>query len=211
MKKITKVFEYLVYAVLVFMAFLVIASALPIPGGIKTFVVLSGSMEPAIKTGSVVIVLPRKNYNVDDVITFGSVAKGHISTTHRIIEEKGQVGREVYTTKGDANEDPDLRGARQREVIGKVLFSLPYLGYIVAMAKKPLGFGLIIGIPALLFVIDQVHRIFKEAEKIKKNKDSDANLGLPEDMRPGKGEKDKPSENLQGDLGGQGKDESDKR
>ena len=44
MKKITKILEYLVYAALIFMALLVLASALPIPGGIKTFVVRSGSM-----------------------------------------------------------------------------------------------------------------------------------------------------------------------
>lgn len=210
MKKIAKIIEYLVYAALIFMAVLVLASALPIPGGVKTFVVRSGSMEPAIKTGSVVVVLPADNYDPGDVITFGPNTANRAPTTHRILEERGSEGREFYTTKGDANEDKDLREARQREVIGKVLFSIPYFGFIVAAAQKPWGFGLIIGIPALLFIIDQGHRIYKEAKRIRRQKELDDNLGLPEYMRPKKNQEDKPSESLKKDSGGQGKNEDKK-
>src|SRR3989344_1401902 len=98
MKKLTKILEYLIYAVLVFLAVLVLASALPIPGGVKTFVVRSGSMEPAIHTGSVVVVFPSSDYNVGHIITFGPNTRTETPTTHRIVAESGNVGSEVYST-----------------------------------------------------------------------------------------------------------------
>ena len=175
MKHITKIIEYLIYAVLVFMALLVLASALPIPGGVKTFVVRSGSMEPKIKTGSVVVVLPKDDYSAGDVITFGPNTRTETPTTHRITEESGSKGLETYITKGDANEDRDLKQVRQAEVIGKVRFSIPWLGYIVAAAKKPWGFAVIVGVPAVLFVFDQAKSIWEEIRKMKAKKKEELN------------------------------------
>ena len=159
----------MLFAVLLIIVLLLLVPALPIEGNYQIKVVLSGSMEPSIKTGSVVVVLPKDDYNVGDVITFGG-GNGKISTTHRIIEEKGEPGRETYITKGDANEERDLRGTRQREVLGKVLFSVPYFGYAVAAAQTPKGFALVVGIPALLVAFASVKTIIEEFKKIRKNK-----------------------------------------
>jgi signal peptidase len=130
-------------------------------------VVQSGSMAPAIKMGSLVIVKPANDYKIGEVITFGPYSKTKAPTTHRIYDIKVVNGQPVYITKGDANNAPDTREITKRDVVGKVLFSIPYLGYAVAFAKKPLGFALIVIVPAVIIIVDEIKNIYKEL-KIKK-------------------------------------------
>ena len=167
MKKIFKTIYYLIIAVVVFIALLIIVSAFPITGNIKMFTVLSGSMEPAIHTGSVVVIKPASNYKVGDVITFGQNTKTELPTTHRIAEIKAVEGNMVYKTKGDANNTEDSTETPQKEVIGKVLFSIPWLGYVVDFVKKPFGLMIVIVIPAVIIVYDQLQKIAREMKKLK--------------------------------------------
>jgi signal peptidase len=160
--KIFKIFYYLFIAAIVAVILLLLASILPIPGGVKVFVVQSGSMEPAIKTGSVVVVKSSSDYKVSDTITFGPYSKIKPPTTHRIAEIKDG----NYITKGDANNAPDPRTVAKRDIIGKAVFSVPYLGYAVATAKQPYGFIILILIPAAIIVYDEVRKIIKEIKKI---------------------------------------------
>ncbi len=159
--RIFKVLAYLFYAAIALVAVVLIASAVPVPGGIKTYVVQSGSMEPAIKTGSVVVIKPMADYRVGDVITFGPKSKGKTPTTHRIMEVK----EGGFVTRGDANNGEDMRTVSRYEIIGKVLFSVPYIGYAVATAQQPWGFGLIIVIPAVLIIYEEAQKIRRELKK----------------------------------------------
>ncbi len=159
---LTSVLTYAFYAAVGLIVLLLLSSALPIPGGIKTFVVQSGSMEPSIKTGGVVVVKPMDSYAVGDVITFGPRTKTKSPTTHRIIEVTADGN---YVTKGDANSDQDLRTVSHYEVIGRVLFSLPYLGYAVAAAQKPWGFMIIVVIPAAIIIWEEAGKIWREIKK----------------------------------------------
>ena len=79
-------------------------------------------------------------------------------------------GKTYFTTKGDANEDPDMGEITQDKIIGKVLFDVPYLGFIIDFAKKPLGFAIIIGLPALMVIYDEGAKIFAEMKKLKAKK-----------------------------------------
>lgn len=178
---LSKVLTYGFYAVVALIALLLLSSALPIPGGIKTFVVQSGSMEPSIKTGGVVVVKPASTYQVGDVITFGPRSKTKPPTTHRIIEvtEEGN-----FVTKGDANTDEDMRTVSRYEVVGKVLFSLPYVGYVVATAQKPWGFAIIIGIPATIIVWEEANKIWIEIKKKRDYKQRIAKRPAPSNNEP---------------------------
>lgn len=174
MKKVVdtiyKILSYAFLAVALFIVLVLISSALPIPGGIKAFVVQSGSMEPAVKTGSVVVVKPVSNYQVGDIITFGPFSKIKPPTTHRIVEIKNDSGRPVYITKGDANNSQDMREVRGRDVIGKTLFSMPYIGYGVAAAKKPIGFAVLVILPALILMYDEGKKVWQEIAKLRNKK-----------------------------------------
>ena len=80
----------------------------------------------------------------------------------------------IYKTKGDANDDPDVREVREGEVIGKVLFSIPFLGYMIDFAKKPIGFGLLIIIPAVIVMFDEVRKIWREVKKMRTKRPPEA-------------------------------------
>jgi len=164
--KFLNIIYYIFIAFVVITVILLIVSTFPITGNYKIMTVISGSMEPAIKVGSVVMSKPLDNYKIGDVITFQRRGERD-STTHRIVEARVAGGESVYTTQGDANNAPDIKEVRKSEVLGKVLVSVPYLGYLVAFAQKPIGFFLIIIIPAAVIVGDEIKKVYAE---IKKNK-----------------------------------------
>lgn len=168
--KIFNILYYLFLGAICLIAILLLISVFPITGNFKIFTVLSGSMEPAIHTGSIVAVKPAAEYKAGDVITFGKISKTQTPTTHRVAEVKTVNGQPVYITKGDANNAPDAREIRKSEIIGKELFTVPYLGYAISTAKKPYGFALIIIIPALLVIFDEGKKIKDEIVKIRNNK-----------------------------------------
>jgi len=133
-------------------------------------------MMPAIKTGSIVLVKPTNNYKIGDIITFGQISKTKTPTTHRIAEIEVANGQPIYTTKGDANNAPDQKQVPAKEVIGRVLLDVPFLGYAVAAAKKPWGFMLLIAVPALLVIYEEAHKIWQEIKKSKTKKLDDEKM-----------------------------------
>jgi len=170
-----KILSYLFLTVVVALGLLLLVSFIPVPGNIEVKIVQSGSMEPAVKAGSLVIVKPSEIYRVGNVIMFGKDTKTQLPTTHRIVADEVRSGVFYYTTKGDANEDPDPQQIAQSEVVGKVLFSIPYLGYVLDFAKKPLGFALLIGVPAAIVVFDEGANIWREARRIRMKKNEEEN------------------------------------
>ncbi len=133
-------------------------------------IVRSGSMSPAIPTGSVVLIQPQSSYNVGDVITFGNDSPTSIPTSHRIVSERSEGTMWYYTTKGDANNAPDHGETTSNKVIGRVTFSLPYVGYILAFSKTRLGFSLLVLIPAALIIVYELIGIITEMKALKKRK-----------------------------------------
>ncbi len=163
-----KAFKIIYYILTVFIgaiAILLIGSVIPIAGNYKLMVVQSGSMEPVIKMGSMIVVKPSEDYKIGDMISFMNRVEREESITHRIIDLEVIEGESFYVTKGDANEDPDPRRVAKRDIIGKVLFSIPYFGYAVDFAKKPLGFALIIILPASIIILDEARKIYEEIKK----------------------------------------------
>lgn len=167
---ILKIGYYVVVAVFLSVAVLLAASLLPIPGNYQIKVVLSGSMEPAIHTGSVVVIKPSDNYKIDDIITFGKDTKRDVPTTHRIVEMSVVSGEMLYKTKGDANNGVDSQEVKESAVIGKVLFSIPYAGYMIDFARQPIGFILLVIIPVMCIMVDEIKKIWIEVKKIKEKK-----------------------------------------
>jgi len=161
---------YAFLAAVLALGLLLVATLVPVPGNIEVKIVQSGSMEPAITTGSLVVVKPQERYEVGEVITFGEDSAERIPTTHRIVRDEVRGGIVYYTTKGDANEEVDAQPVSEREVIGGVMLSVPYLGYVLDLARKPWGFALLIGVPAGIVIIDEVGKIVKEVRALRRKK-----------------------------------------
>lgn len=133
--------------------------------GYEARVVRSGSMEPAIPTGALVLIAPTQNYGVGDVITYETSARRSLPVTHRIIEVDNSKRVKYYTTKGDANQHTDPKAVAHPQLLGKVLLSIPYIGYAIEFARTPLGFALLIGIPAAVIILDEFANIMWEFHK----------------------------------------------
>lgn len=146
--------------VLAAVALAVSITVVPAVVGGRTLTVLSGSMSPTIPAGSVVVTKPVEpaSLRVGDVITFstrGPDALGSLHrVTHRIVAVNGTAGEKSFTTRGDANDVVDAYPVTADDVIGKVWFHLPWLGW--AHGRLPqimlLGGGavlLVIGVGAL--------------------------------------------------------------
>lgn len=147
---------------LVSVAALFLASYLPIPGGVSVKIVKSGSMEPAIQTGSIVVLRPAASYAVGDIITFGEDSKLRVPTTHRIVAIEGEGSAMQFRTKGDANEEADPQLVPRASVLGKVYGWVPYAGYVIDFARTPWGFTGLIGVPAAFIIIDESVVLFGE-------------------------------------------------
>lgn len=98
---------------------------LPRLAGLQIFEVVSGSMEPAIPTGSIVYVEETEPSQAEegDVIAFYSATGSGAVITHRVVQNRVVSGELV--TKGDANEKEDVTPVSYEYYLGKVVFTLP--------------------------------------------------------------------------------------
>ncbi|MBU1931768.1 signal peptidase I [Patescibacteria group bacterium] len=172
LKTLVNIIYWLAITVLLVIAAGTAFSVLKTPGGYRALVVQSGSMEPTVKTGSVVVVGPQDTYQKDDIITFFAnpnevnLKNPKSTVTHRIIETEDKDGQVVFKTKGNANEDPDREAVSAKQVLGRVKFSIPYLGYGVAFAKTQTGFIALIVIPGTLIIYSELMNIKKEIQRL---------------------------------------------
>jgi len=167
--KIAKnIIYYLAIVLLVLVSLATASTVLDIPKGTKFLMVQSGSMEPSIKTGSIVVINKASEYKEGDIVTYqvgNNLGLRNPSNiiTHRIfkIEDNGSI-----ITKGDANDTPDSVNVTKNQIIGKVRLSLPFLGYAVSFAKSQTGFILLIIVPGTLIIYGELMNIKLEIVKI---------------------------------------------
>ena len=116
-----------------------IGLAMPRIAGYDGFVVVSGSMEPAIPVGSLVFSkeVDPADVQVGDVIVFRTAARGDTPITHRVVRND-RAARQI-TTKGDANEREDVSPVTYDNVVGKVRMHIPRVGFIASMLTSVLG------------------------------------------------------------------------
>lgn len=143
---------------------LLLGSLLPIAGGYQIRIVESGSMSPTITLGSVIVVRAADTYAVGDIATYQRIEDDEV-TTHRIVATEVVEGTTYFTVQGDANDTPDQRPVEPQEIVGKVIWHVPFLGYVLDFVQRPLGFAMLVGIPAALIVYEQAQRIAAEVRK----------------------------------------------
>ncbi|MDF2626420.1 MAG: signal peptidase type [Symbiobacteriaceae bacterium] len=149
--------------------------AIPTIMGHKVLTVLSGSMEPAIHTGDVIIVKPLRNPAAEvkdgDIITFRTQEKADMLITHRVSGTILVNNQPVaFTTKGDANESPDLGVLNPNQIVGKYQWRVPYFGYFASFMRQPVGIITMVILPGLIIIGLEFRKMWQtlsEAEKAK--------------------------------------------
>ena len=137
-----------------------LGNRLPMPFGYGAAVVLSGSMEPVLSKGDLIVVKEAKRYEENDIVVFQD--KGGL-VVHRIIATDG----ETFTTKGDANNGAD-EPIDSTVIKGKVLFWLPVVGDVVSFMKTPVGTALVIAAAILLIEVPRRNEKKKDDEERQK-------------------------------------------
>ena len=116
--------------------------------GIVPYVVLSGSMEPTIDTGSLCFINKNAKYEdvkEKDIIAF-KLSDGTL-VTHRAIE----ITETGIVTKGDNNDGADSNQVKKDNFVGKNLFWIPKVGYAVKAFQSTKGKIIVITSIVLLF------------------------------------------------------------
>ncbi len=159
MKKVISTLANLVMAICI--ALLLAVLVAPSLLGVSLDHVLSGSMEPAIQTGALIAMekLDPGDVQVGDVIGF-KVEGMDTPVCHRVVEIVDTEEGFGFVTKGDANEEPDAEAVKPENLKGRVVFDLPYIGYITSFIKTPYGFGLLLGLPAFIVIAMELRSLF---------------------------------------------------
>jgi len=97
----------------------------------------SGSMEPKMYPGDVVIIakVPADNIQTGDIIQFR--VPEEVTIMHRVIEiQETEEGGKVFITKGDANDEPDSEPVIPQNVVGKAVLTIPKIGWASVAVKQ---------------------------------------------------------------------------
>lgn len=139
----------------------------PTIAGYRICYVMSGSMEPALKVGSAVVVQPlaAEEVRTGDIITYrGESSVGLI--THRVERLARENGQLLFHTRGDANNVPDPQPVTEWQLVGKVALTVPYLGYLLAYTRTREGLTVLIGLAMLMIIGGLIHTCRAEKKHI---------------------------------------------
>ena len=158
-----KAAEYLGFAMLTLLMAAAVFVYLSPHLGWRVDAVISGSMEPRLKVGSLVVVRPvePETIVVGDIITFRTTTLGENSITHRVIVI-GHNSPLHFRTKGDANNNLDPFTVPAQNLLGKVCLHIPYLGYFTEFLKTPVGFVGAIVIPGIITIALYIWSLCRE-------------------------------------------------
>lgn len=140
-----------------------VGNKLPMPFGYGAAVVLSGSMEPELSKGDLIIVKQTDLFSMNQVVVYQD---GNSLVVHRIIE----LNDDSVTTKGDANNTPDDPIETSR-ISGEVVLAIPYAGNIVEFIKTPVGTIIVIALAILLMELPRLKEKQKDIDEIEKIKE----------------------------------------
>ena len=165
-----KIIENLIVFIATIVVLFLLATILLPKFGYGLIVIKSGSMEPIIKTGSVLVSKKQTTYQKGDIITFRK--NGNEIVTHRVSEVIKKNDRFFYKTKGDANNTEDLSLIKNKDVLGKNILIFPYLGYGIGFLKSRIGVIILILLPAGYFVWKEILKIKEEVKKIRQKQNN---------------------------------------
>lgn len=138
--------------------------------GFRIYRVISGSMQPVLQIGDVIIVKKSNNYSERDIITYSN---GLTTITHRIIA----INNDEVITKGDANEVDD-KPINKEQIVGKFFFRISNFSLFSIILSKNVIYLIMIFLLVLIFLLVIGDRIIKNlryqsnnVKKLKKNKE----------------------------------------
>ena len=122
--------------------------------GIESYTILSGSMEPVLQIGDIVLVDTKdQDIKSDDIIAFTA---GNQVVIHRVVEADTQ---DEYVTKGDANDEVDFDPVQKEEIIGTAKTRLRRWKWIWIFFHSNLRFAAVIGLVFLNLLTEEFEKV----------------------------------------------------
>ena len=146
--------------------------------GFSILQVLTGSMEPTIPEGSMLLIRQADPATLQegDIISFYSPdpSLDGALNTHRIIGVDNSDEGLQFITKGDANFLEDQQYVEAQRIAGKVVYISPALGKLVRLVSNPLVFGLVILLPLAAMLIANLVRALRTAAALAREEEEEA-------------------------------------
>lgn len=148
LRRALKLASYCAVAGLIGVFLMVAVATLPVFFGYHTYTVDGRSMEPALKRGSVAIAAPTspRALGVGDIIAYRHLPENP-PVLHRIVQVTNEDGQLRFVTQGDQNQTPDAQLVSLQGPGDKVLYTVPYAGYVLDFVSSTLGRVLLLGLP----------------------------------------------------------------
>lgn len=143
--------------------------AAPRVTGVRPVIVLTGSMEPVLMTGGLAFLKPLPAgadqtalLREGDIITFRSPKNLKNQVSHRITGVIEDPEGRRFTTKGDNSQLPDPFEVPAANVVGTIVYHVPYLGWVADWMRHRESFYVLVGIPVAIVVISESRKIARE-------------------------------------------------
>ncbi len=135
--------------------------------------VASGSMIPTLNVGDLIVVQGGLNINdiaaapqpAGDIIVFHKPGNPDELIVHRAVDKFENEGTLYITTKGDNNPGPDTWRVTETLIVGKVVWTIPYLGRIPLFVRTPEGMLVIVVLIIILVLLEFAIPIVKEKKE----------------------------------------------
>jgi signal peptidase len=132
--------------------------------GYSSVIVYGGSMAGSVRVGSIAVTkeVQPEDIRVGDVIVFypPTTSPDRSPLMHRVISVREEDGQRLFSTKGDANATPDPWEIAVEGRGSRVAYSVPYVGYLVDFAGTPLGWALLLFLPATYLGVTTLRTIW---------------------------------------------------
>lgn len=163
MKILFSIYRWILYPVVIIYLLLSVA---PLVAGIRPYIVLSASMEPTIMTGALgyINTHDREDVGTGDIVAF--TMGDEITVLHRIIAENEDG---TFVTKGDNNETEDFAALHKSQILGKVAFSIPKLGYLTSWLQTTQGMIVAIGLVLVGLISSWIEDKFGDDDEPEQN------------------------------------------
>jgi len=155
------------WAALAAAVLLALAVALPLAVGDRPYTVLTGSMEPTIAAGDVVIDerISPVDAQVGDVVTFRDPEDQDKLITHRVQRIRRAGSHLWFVTQGDANNTTERWRIAADGELGRVVYTVPWVGHLAVLTHTPGGLLLILLVPLTLLGAEELRRIWCSADE----------------------------------------------
>lgn len=164
MKKVINIVEYILIG---FFAVIIVFSLGLYICNYRAKIVLSGSMEPRIYTGSLMYYKKISESDVYDVIKNDTIItyerEDGKAVTHRVISYDKE--KDIIITKGIDENSANDAPIKASQVKGIYAFSIPILGFIINFIRNPFVILSIAIIVVLVILFNSLYKLLKTHQK----------------------------------------------